>query len=71
MLDDSVIELKVLRNTVTNLDVLKKIAEQTPSKEYHILIGQTRIALITHYLWEECDYCNWEYDEDGVIELIN
>lgn len=62
-------ELKLFRRTNENMAIAIEIAERRPSKQYHILVNEKKIALVTHYIWEECQYCTYGEDEDGIIEL--
>lgn len=63
------IEVKALRNTESNLKILKEIGERKISKEYHILRNASKIVLVSHYIWEMCDYCNLDKTDDGIIDL--
>lgn len=62
-------ELRVFRRTSVNMATAIELAERSPSREYHILVNKTKIALITHFTWETCEYCNCGEDERGIINL--
>lgn len=66
---DSKFMVRALRNTPENLRALTAIGERKASNEYHILANRSRLALITHYEWETCDFCNADTGEDGVIMM--
>lgn len=66
---DSPYELKILKNNEANLKILIIIGEKEASKEYHILMNKKKLALITHAIWNTCEYCNATCDERGVINL--
>jgi len=66
---DAPYELKVLKNNEANLKLLITIGEKEASKEYHILMNKKKLALITHLVWDKCDYCNATCDEKGIINL--
>lgn len=65
------IKLRVFRNTKTNMAVVMEIASREEYKgfDFHILVNDSKIALVSHYLWEDCDYCYYEDNDDGVIYL--
>jgi len=66
---DNQFELKVLKNNENNLKILIALGERDVSKEYHILMGKNKLALVTHYIWEDCDYCNSDCDDKGIIDF--
>ena len=62
-------DLKVLKNTPENIAILIEMATREPSKEFHILLNDLKVALVQHYIWSSCCYCTYEQDEEGIIDL--
>ena len=60
-------ELRIFRRTNENLAIARELASREPAKEFHILVNELKICLITHYIWTECKYCHLPEDDDGVV----
>ena len=63
-------ELRVFRRTNENMAIAIELAEREPAKEYHILVNDKKIALVTHFIWDECQYCTYKENDEGFIELV-
>jgi hypothetical protein len=63
------IEVITLRNTEKNMQFLVGVGESKAHREYHILRNESKIAIVTHYVWDSCDYCTADCDDGGVIDL--
>lgn len=62
-------KMRVLKNNETNLKILMAIGNQEVSKEYHILRNRLKLVLISHPVWEKCEYCNLDIRDDGIIDM--
>lgn len=61
--------VKALKNTESNFETIKRLSEDGITETHHILMDEKNIALVSHSIWEECEYCNCDCDEDGIIDL--
>ena len=63
------IKLRVFKRTPINMAIAKELAEREPSNEYHLLANSKKIALVTHCIWDTCQFCTAKEDDEGVIEM--
>lgn len=59
-------DIKTLRNTDNNLNSLINLSNNLLSKETHIIIFNKKIIFIEHEMWEPCQYCNLEYNDENI-----
>lgn len=66
---DRKFKVRVLRNTPANMAALVKIGERHASDEWHILRNDKNLALVTHYAWDTCEYCEADTGPNGIIDM--
>ncbi len=53
---------------ISNIDEGIEIGEAKPSMTYHILIRKKKCALVLHFFWQKCEFCDRE-DREGCVYI--
>lgn len=61
-------DLYLEHREISSIDEGIEIGESQPAMEYHILIRKKKMALISHYFWQKCEFCHLE-DREGCVYL--
>jgi hypothetical protein len=61
-------DLYIEHRDVSSIDEGIEIGEAHPSMTYHVLVRRKKHALISHYFWQKCKFCDME-DAEGVVYL--